>query len=87
MPRSATGGPCVTAMDSMLTTSNTTLLIVGHSHTVAHYGNQLLIGNGGAPIRTGAPYGFATVRQNGSSFTITIYDYNTAMPVSTFTMP
>jgi hypothetical protein len=80
------GPPCVSEMDSLLRSSTYDLFIVGHSHTFSHSGQQVIIGNGGAPITGGVNYGFATVQQQASGFLVTQYDYMTAMPVNSFTV-
>jgi hypothetical protein len=88
-PTGTTAGPCVSDMDNLLRQSTYDLLIVGHSHTFAHYNaNEVIIGNGGAPISGGTPYGYATIEQLvGGGFLVTQYDYSTAVPLSSFTVP
>jgi hypothetical protein len=87
-PLGTSGPPCVTDMDGLLNQYPYDLLIVGHSHTFAHSQNQVVVGNGGAPLSGSEPYGFATVEQiAGAGFRVTQYDYSTAAPLSTFTVP
>jgi hypothetical protein len=86
-PSGTYGPPCISQMDSMLRSATYDLLIVGHSHTFSHSGNQVIIGNGGAPLAGAVNYGFATIAQTASGFVVTQYDYMTAMPVATFTVP
>jgi hypothetical protein len=86
-PSGTSGTPCGSEMDAILRGAKYDLFIVGHSHTFSHSGNELIIGNGGAPISGSVDYGFATIAQTASGFVVTQYDYLTAMPVSTFTVP
>jgi hypothetical protein len=86
-PTGTSGAPCVSEMDSLLRQNKYDLFIVGHSHTFSHSQQQVIIGNGGAPIAGPVNYGFATIAQGASGFTITQYDYLTANPVATFTVP
>jgi hypothetical protein len=85
-PRHTSGPPCVTEMDALLNTTTYDLFIVGHSHTYEHYGKQLTVGNGGAPMTGSGGFGFATVQQQPSGFTVTQYDYMTAAPLETFSL-
>jgi hypothetical protein len=86
-PTGTSGPPCVSEMDTMLSQSAYDLFIVGHSHTFAHSGHEITVGNGGAPITGSTNYGYATVEQQAAGgFLITQYDYMTAMPVATFTV-
>jgi hypothetical protein len=87
-PMGTSGPPCVSAMDSMMRSSSYDLFIVGHSHTFSHSGNQVIIGNGGAPLSGTSTYGFATVAQQaGGGFLVTQYDYLNSNPIGTFTVP
>ena len=86
-PTGTSGPPCVSQMDALLSQSKYDLFIVGHSHTYSHSGQQVVIGNGGAPITGSTNYGFATVLQTANGFAVTQYDYLTAQPVSTFSVP
>ena len=79
--------PCVNEVDNMLTTASYDMLIVGHTHTYAHSGKQLIVGNGGAPITGGVPYGYATVEQTAAGFLVTQYEYSSAAPVSVYVVP
>lgn len=79
--------PCTTAMDALLRTTPPTLMIVGHTHTFSHSGNQLVEGVGGAPISGNAVYGYATVEQLSSGFRVTQFDSARRAAVSTFTVP
>ena len=66
-----------------------TLLIVGHTHTYAHYASdkEVVVGNGGAPLTTGTNYGYVIVSRNASgTLTITAYDYMTHAVLNTFTI-
>ena len=85
-PAHTSGPPCVTEMDALLKTTTYDLFIVGHSHLYEHYGKQLTVGNGGAPIAGSGTYGYGTVQQQASGFVVTQYDYMTAAPIGTFTV-
>jgi hypothetical protein len=93
----ATTGPCVSAMDSMLASATYTALIVGHVHqycsgtlsssTSCEYPwtgspKGFVVGNGGAVTSND---GYVTVQQNGSTFTVTDFDYSTNGTVASFT--
>ncbi len=88
-PSTATNAPCVSTVDSMLAGTTYDLLVVGHSHTFANPAYQeLVVGNGGAPLSGAAGYGYATIAQQPSQgFVVTQYDYLTALPVASFTVP
>jgi hypothetical protein len=85
-PAHTSGPPCVIEMDALLKTTTYDLFIVGHSHTYEHYGKQLTVGNGGAPMTGSGNYGYGTVQQQASGFIVTQYDYMTAAPLGTFTV-
>jgi len=66
-----------------------TLLIVGHTHTYAHYASdkEIIVGNGGAPLTSGMNYGYVIVSRNASgTVTITAYDYMTHAVLNTFSV-
>jgi hypothetical protein len=87
-PTGASGAPCANDMDSMLAQSTYDLLIVGHTHTFSRYQKELIVGNGGAPLSGNVNFGFVTLEQvGGRTFRVTLYDYMTALPVSSFTIP
>ena len=79
--------PCTTAMDALLRAKPPTMMIVGHTHTFSHSGNQLVEGVGGAPISGNAVYGYATVEQLASGFRVTQFDSARRAAVATFTVP
>jgi hypothetical protein len=84
----ASNGPCNTQMDAELSGATYNGLLTGHTHS-AYFSplqKELVEGVGGAPITGTSNYGYATVRQNGSSFTITQYDYSTNQPVATWSL-
>jgi hypothetical protein len=83
-PTGTSGPPCVSEMDAMLAASTYNLFIVGHSHEFRHSGNEVIIGNGGAPLAGGGGFGFATVQQLTTGFRITEYNATSGMPISTF---
>jgi hypothetical protein len=59
-----TGAPGLAPSSSLITGSNYTLLLEGHSHEYYHIRgtNEVISGNGGAPLN-GANYGFLLVQQ------------------------
>lgn len=66
-----------------------TLLIVGHTHTYAHYASdkEVVVGNGGAPLTTGTNYGYVIVSRTASgTLTVTAYDYMSHAILNTFTI-
>ena len=84
-PSSADTAPCVTEMDAVLAAHAYSLLIVGHTHTFSHYGKEIVVGNGGAPLTGSAPFGFATFELvPGTGFRVREYDSATNAPVRTF---
>lgn len=85
-PRNNGTAPCANTVDAMLTSSNTTLLLVGHTHTYSTYGNQVLVGTGGAPL-TSSTYGWATIQQVSAGWKVTQYDSTNGTVVSTTTIP
>lgn len=82
---SATTGPCVNTVESIMASSNYNLSLVGHSHTFQVAGKQVLVGNGGAP-QTAVPYGYATIERLSTGWQIKQYDYSTGLPVNTYTV-
>jgi len=92
----ANTGPCVNQMDTLLKTATYNALIVGHVHqfcsgslssvTKCTYPASnvkfFVVGNGGANTNGD---GYVTVQQNGSTFSVTDYDYSTNTQVASFT--
>ena len=75
-------------MNAMLQAASYNLLIVGHTHTFYHTGNELVVGMGGAPITGTTPFGYITVEQQAAGgWLITQYDSATSMPVQVFRIP
>jgi len=76
--------------DTIITQHPYTLLIAGHTHTYEHLGsntpNQVIVGNGGAPLSGSINYGYVIAQQSGTSITFTDYDYSTNAAVSSFTV-
>ena len=70
----------------MLASNPYNLSIVGHTHSYRATGKEIVVGTGGAPLSFGT-YGYATVEQTGSGFRVTEYDYATAAPISSTTVP
>ncbi len=86
-PKSANTGPCVSSVESLMSKSTYDLSLVGHSHEFALSGKEITVGNGGAPLASGAGnYGFTTIERVGTSWTVKSYDYSTGMVVKTYTV-
>jgi len=80
--------PCAQSQ-TIISAHPLTLLIVGHTHTYAHYASskEVIVGNGGAPLTTGTNYGYVIVARNASgTLTVTAYDYMTHAVLNTFTI-
>jgi predicted phosphodiesterase len=85
---SLSGTPC-SASQTIINAHPLTLLIVGHTHTYAHYAydKEIIVGNGGAPLTSGNNYGYVIVSRNASgTLTVTAYDYMTHAVLDTFTI-
>ena len=80
--------PCL-ASQSIIDSNPLTLLIVGHTHTYAHYSSdkEVVVGIGGAPLTSGTNYGYVVVSRNSNgTLTITAYDYQTHTTLDTFSI-
>lgn len=85
---SANTAPGVTPSDQILASSKYTMLILGHSHTVERPAlNQVLFGNGGAPLSgTSVDYGYGLFQQRADgSIQVDSVDYMTNKPNAGFT--
>jgi predicted phosphodiesterase len=71
------GPPGVAPSDSIISGFPYTLLIVGHTHTYEHRSTQqIIIGNGGAPITGSGNYGFGLISQRSDgALTVDVIDY------------
>jgi hypothetical protein len=86
----SSGPPCLPDADTIIAQNPYSVLLVGHSHYFQYIGFQkeVIIGNGGAPLySTSAHYGYATLEQQSGGFLTTEYDYQTAAPLQSFTIP
>ena len=75
-----TDAPGVTPSETIIAKYPSTLRIVGHTHTYSHYtsSHEVVVGNGGAPLTTGANYGYVIVERLASGvIQVTDYDYST----------
>jgi hypothetical protein len=62
-PKAASTAPGCTPSETIMAKHPYTLAIVGHTHTYERVGQQeLIVGNGGAPISGGKDYGFAVLQ-------------------------
>ena len=80
--------PCL-ASQSIIDSNPLTLLIVGHTHTYAHYSSdkEVVVGIGGAPLTSGTNYGYVVVSRNSNgTLTITAYDYQSHTTLDTFSI-
>jgi hypothetical protein len=80
------GPPGVAPSDSIISGFPYTMLIVGHTHTYEHRGtNEIIIGNGGAPITGSGNYGFGLVSQRSDgALTVDVIDYQSNQADSSF---
>jgi hypothetical protein len=71
--------PGVSPSDTIIAANSVTLEIFGHTHSYEWYGtNQIIMGNGGAPLSGGVDYGYGLVRQQpNGNITVDEYDYQT----------
>ncbi len=84
---SANTAPGVTPSQAIIAQHPYTLLIVGHTHTYAHYASekQLIVGNGGAPLTGGVNYGYVIARQRADgAMVFQEHDYTTNQVNDTF---
>jgi hypothetical protein len=83
----ATTAPGVTPSANIIAKHPLTLLIVGHTHTYRHYAtdHEVICGNGGAPLTSGANYGYGIVdRRADGAIVFTEYDYQTKAVVESW---
>ena len=78
--------PGVSPSDAILAMYPVTLEIFGHTHSYRWEGtNEVIIGNGGAPLSGGVDYGYGVVRQQpDGNLTVDMYDYETNAADSSF---
>jgi hypothetical protein len=84
---SATTTPGMQASQTIIDAHPYTLLIVGHTHTLAHYTStrELIVGNGGAPLTSGTNYGYVVATERADhAIVFTAYDYMTHAVLKTF---
>ena len=83
----ATTGPCVNTVETLMKSATYNLSLVGHSHTfsVDASTKEIIIGNGGVQ-QTAVPYGFATFEELNGSFQIKQYDQSTGLSINTYTV-
>jgi hypothetical protein len=81
----ATTAPGVTPSATIFAKHPYTLLIVGHIHTYSHSGQQVLFGNGGAPLNAAVDYGFGLFSQRSDgAIQVDAIDYKTGLADSSF---
>lgn len=81
--------PGVPPSNAIIANFPLTLLVVGHTHTYAHEGSadEVIVGNGGAPLTSGANYGYALIdRLASGAIQLTSYDYDTNAVVDQFSV-
>jgi hypothetical protein len=86
---SADTAPGVTPSESIIAAHPLTLKIVGHTHTYRHdaTNHELICGNGGAPLTSGANYGYAILtRLPTGAIQVTEYDYSTNQSVDSWSV-
>lgn len=77
-PHDANTAPGVTPSAAILAKHPMTMLITGHTHTYEHIPGyrEIIVGNGGAPLTSGANYGYVIVARGADGLlTYTSYDY------------
>ena len=80
------GTPCP-ASETTIKAHPLTLRLVGHSHYYSHVAasQEIIVGNGGAPLTSGTNYGYVIIARNASgTLTVTAYDYLTHATLDTF---
>lgn len=86
-PSDTTGGPPGVAGSLPIIAAHPyTLVIVGHTHTYDHLSAQeIIVGNGGAPLTGSKNYGYAIVAQRSDgALVVDMYDYQTRAADSNF---
>ncbi|HEX8794729.1 MAG TPA: metallophosphoesterase [Polyangiaceae bacterium] len=86
-PSDASEAPGVTPSDAILKANPYTMLILGHSHTVSRPTlNQIVLGNGGAPLSsTNVDYGYGLFQQRADgAIQVDSIDYMTNKPDPNF---
>jgi hypothetical protein len=83
----ATTAPGVKPSAAILAKHPYTLLLAGHTHTFEYFAGEreVITGNGGAPLTTGANYGYVIARQRpDGAIALTAYEYDTNAVVRQF---
>jgi len=88
-PHDATTAPGVTPSQPIIDTHPLTMLLTGHTHTYQHLAgfHEMIIGNGGAPLTSGADYGYVIVSRGADgNLSFASYEYMTNAIVDQFTV-
>ena len=82
----ANTAPGVTPSGQIIAAHPYTMLIVGHAHTYKRLGQkEVIVGNGGAPLTTGSPYGYGIVtRRTDGALQLTFYRYDNHTVIDSF---
>ena len=86
-PTEANTAPGVKPSEAIIKKYPLTLRLVGHTHTYAYYANsqEVVVGNGGAPLSGSVNYGFVLVkRRPDAAIEFQGVDYSTGQVFSTF---
>lgn len=85
-PSRASSAPGVVPSDRVLRGSSYTLLIEGHTHDYERIGaNEVVIGNGGAPLTGSGSYGYGVFAQaDDGSIAVDMVDYQSNQPDPSF---
>ncbi|HUB08220.1 MAG TPA: metallophosphoesterase [Myxococcales bacterium] len=79
--------PGITPSDQIISAHPLTLKIVGHSHEYSPYDStyqEVIVGNGGAPLDSGSSYGFVLCQQRSDgAIQCADYDYQSNAPTGT----
>jgi hypothetical protein len=84
--KSVTQAPGVAPSEQIIAQHPLTMRIVGHTHTYSYAGGQeVVIGNGGAPVTGGVNYGYAIAEQRSDgAIAFTMKDYQTKQAFASF---
>lgn len=85
-PASATEAPGTGPSQAIIGRHPYTLLITGHSHKYARDGARaVIVGNGGAPLTAGSPYGYAMIeRRSDGNLAFTAKEYTSSTSIDSF---
>ena len=84
-PKAANTAPGVTPSEAIIAKHPYTLLLVGHTHTYARAGQEVMFGNGGAPKADTKNWGFGVFSQRADgAIQVDAIDYQSGLADSSF---